>query len=124
MIGPTVWLPEIARLPLQPPEAVQEEVPLDDQVSTTEPPAATDPADALSVTLAPPLPAGLLLPPPLLLPLQAANSSAGRIRNTDRRRFGDWAVEYVMICYGFRFLRMFNTGVTPFDDRCIDKESA
>ena len=38
----TAWLPEVATLPLQPPEAVQEVVLLVDQASVVCPPAGTE----------------------------------------------------------------------------------
>ncbi|HRX90541.1 MAG TPA: hypothetical protein P5528_13950, partial [Steroidobacteraceae bacterium] len=39
--GPTCWLPEVALLPLQPPEAVQDVAPVELQVTVVEPPEVT-----------------------------------------------------------------------------------
>lgn len=72
--GPTDSEPDVPRLPLQPPDAVQLLARFDDQVSVTLLPLATDVLEAFSVTLAAPDPlCGLFVPE--LLPLQPASSS-------------------------------------------------
>jgi hypothetical protein len=49
--APVLRLPLVARVPLQPPEAVQEVAWAEDHVSVAEPPAATEVADACRVAV-------------------------------------------------------------------------
>ena len=78
MSAPLEWPPEIALVPDQLPEAVQEVALVDDQVSVDDSPLVVDVGFATSETVgtgsgaAPPWPLSALLPPP---PLQAATIS-------------------------------------------------
>ena len=49
--APVLCVPLVALVPLQPPEAVQEVAPVEDQVSVAEPPEVTEAGEAVRVTV-------------------------------------------------------------------------
>ena len=82
--APVLWLPLVALVPLQPPEAVHEVALVELHVSIDAPPLATEVGDALMDAVGVEDIGVLLLPPPQAAMNKAAQAGANRNHREDR----------------------------------------